>query len=115
MVPGRAPGRDLRLDTRKSNAEALVTLRENGIVIWLTADPEIIQARLARDQNGETQRPSLTGADTIREVAAVLAQRAPLYEAAAHFIIDTNHRNIHQVVDAVLAALKSQETTNLGG
>jgi shikimate kinase len=92
----------------------VAALRENGIVIWLTSAPETIQARLARDHNGKAQRPSLTGTDSIREVAEILAQRAPLYQAAAHLIIDTDHRDIPQVVDAVLAALKSQENNNLG-
>ena len=47
----------------------VAALRENGIIIWLTADPAAIQARLAQDQPRDANRPSLTGEDTIREVA----------------------------------------------
>ncbi|PIU52885.1 MAG: shikimate kinase [Deltaproteobacteria bacterium CG07_land_8_20_14_0_80_60_11] len=93
----------------------VAALRENGILIWLTADPAAIQARLAQDQPRDANRPSLTGGDTIREVAEVLEGRAPLYQAAARIIIDTTHNSVAQVVELVLAALKSEEAGNLGG
>ena len=93
----------------------VAALRENGILIWLTADPAAIQARLAQDQPRDANRPSLTGGDTIREVLAVLEARAPLYQAAAQISIDTTHRSVAQVVKLVLAALKSEEAKNLGG
>ena len=67
----------------------VAALRENGILIWLTADPAAIQARLAQDQPRDANRPSLTGGDTIREVAEVLQERAPLVSAAAQIIVDT--------------------------
>jgi shikimate kinase len=54
----------------------VAALRKNGILIWLTAEPAAIQTRLAQDQPRDANRPSLTGADTIREAAAV-ARRAP--------------------------------------
>ena len=93
----------------------VAALRENGILIWLTADPAAIQARLAQDQPRDANRPSLTGGDTIREVAEVLEERAPLYQAAAQISVDTTHRSVAQVVELVLAALKSEEARNLGG
>jgi shikimate kinase len=105
-----APGGGVVLD--RDNVAAL---RENGIIIWLTADPAAIQARLAQDQPGEANRPSLTGGDTIREVEEVLKHRAPLYQAAAQITIDTTALNIDQVVELVLAALKPEETINRGG
>jgi shikimate kinase len=105
-----APGGGAVLD--RDNVAAL---RENGIIIWLTADPDTIQARLAQDQPRDANRPSLTGSDTIREVTEVLNQRAPLYQAAAQIIVDTTHREIAQVVELVLEALKSEETKNHGG
>jgi shikimate kinase len=93
----------------------VAALRENGIIIWLTADPATIQARLAQDQPRDANRPSLTGADTIREVEEVLQSRAPLYQAAAQIIVDTASRSITQVVELVLAALKSEEGRSFGG
>ena len=93
----------------------VAALRENGILIWLTADPAPIQARLAQDQPRDANRPSLTGGDTIREVAEVLAARAPLYQAAAQIILDTTDRSVDEVAELVLAALESKETINRGG
>jgi len=93
----------------------VAALRKNGILIWLVADPAAIQARLTLDQPRNANRPSLTGEDTIREVAAVAEERTPLYQAAAQISIDTTHRSEAQVVNLVLAALKSEEAKNLGG
>jgi shikimate kinase len=95
--------------------ENVAALKENGILIWLTADPAAIQARLAQDQPLDANRPSLTGEDPIREVAAVLNNRAPFYQAAAQIILDTTDRSVAQVVELVLAALASKETINRGG
>lgn len=93
----------------------VAALRENGILIWLIADPAAIQARLAQDQPRDANRPSLTGEDTVREVLEVLEARAPLYQAAAQMSVDTTHRSVAQVVKLVLAALTSKEAGNLGG
>ena len=93
----------------------VAALRKNGILIWLTAEPAAIQARLAQDQPRDANRPSLTGADTVQEVEAVLQERAPLYQAAAQMSVDTTHRSVSQVVKLVLAALKSEEARKLGG
>jgi shikimate kinase len=93
----------------------VAALRENGILIWLVADPAAIQARLAQDQPRDANRPSLTGEDTVREVLEVLEARAPLYQAAAQMSVDTTHRSVAQVVKLVLAALTSKEAGNLGG
>jgi shikimate kinase len=93
----------------------IAALKEYGIIIWLTADPETIQARLTKDLPRDPNRPSLTGGDTIREVAAVLKERYPLYQAASQIAVDTTHRDVAQVVDAVLEAVKLKEAGNLGG
>ncbi len=95
--------------------ENVEILRENGILIWLTADPATIQARLHQDQPGQSSRPSLTGRDPAQEVAALLESRWPLYRAAAQITVDTTGRSIAQVVDQVLAALKEKEAARHGG
>jgi shikimate kinase len=95
--------------------ENTAALKENGIIIWLVADPDTIQARLAQDLPRDANRPSLTGSDTIREVEEVLAARKPLYEAAAQITVDTTHRNVAQVVEEVLAAIRGKEGYHFGG
>jgi shikimate kinase len=70
--------------------ENVRALRKNGVIIWLTADPATIQARLA-------------------EVLEVLQAREPLYRAAAQIVIDTAGRSLGQVVEKILAALEQEE------
>lgn len=68
---------------RPQNIESL---KKNGIVFWLVADEETIVERI---KDG-TQRPSLSGSKSfVEEVAEILAERKPKYEAAANHTIDT--------------------------
>jgi len=45
----------------------------------------VLRARLAADA---AQRPSLTGAPVLDELAAVLAERTPMYAEVAHVRVD---------------------------
>ncbi len=96
-----APGGGAVLDP-----DNVQVLQENGLVIWLSATPEVIRARLARDQATASNRPSLTGADAADEVTAVLKEREPLYRQAAQMVIDTTALSLDEVVAEVLASLK---------
>jgi shikimate kinase len=89
--------------------ENVQALRENGVIIWLSADPATIRARLIGDRPQDTSRPSLTGSDTIAEVLEVLQVREPLYRAAAQIVIDTAGQSVGQVVERILTALKEEE------
>ncbi len=95
--------------------ENVAALKENGVLIWLTADAAVIRERLSRDEKGPASRPSLTGRDPGREVAEVLAFRQPLYQAAAQIIIGTDQCSISEVVDLILAALHDKEVLGHGG
>jgi shikimate kinase len=95
-----APGGGVVLDP-----ENVKILREQGLVIWLTADPVILCKRLEQDQGSQGFRPSLTGKDPVAELAQVLAEREPLYRAAAHLTFDTTGLAIDQLVKRILAAI----------
>jgi shikimate kinase len=86
--------------------ENVAILRENGRLIWLKAEPAAIRERLELDDATRTSRPSLTGADTLAEVDRVLAEREPLYQAAAHIVIDTTGLSVSEVVERILAAMR---------
>jgi len=61
-------------------------MRENGIVLYLSAPAEVLASRLQANPNA-AQRPTLTGKSIAEEVAEVLAAREPLYrETATHIL-----------------------------
>jgi shikimate kinase len=92
-----APGGGVVLDP-----ENVKNLREHGLVIWLLADPATLGQRLKSDQGSQEFRPSLTGADPVAEMARVLAEREPLYRAAAHLTIDTTELSLAEIVKRIL-------------
>lgn len=75
-------------------------MREQGCVMYLHAPAPALVARLQAQPLAD-QRPSLTGADMCAEMAAVLAEREPLYRAAAHTVVDAN-RETFQVLSDLL-------------
>ena len=64
-----------------------VFMRQNGMVVFLDAPVEVLAERLGRNPLS-SQRPSLTGKGLMEEIGDVLKERRPLYEAAAHHIVD---------------------------
>ncbi len=79
-------------------------LRDFGLVIWLSADPDTLAQRLQASRRGVEDRPSLTAAGTLAEIADVLEARTPLYREVAHAVIETAGRDVDQVVDEALEA-----------
>ncbi len=80
-------------------------IAETGLVIWLRASAEVLGDRLSADEATATQRPSLTGQGAVVEIASLLAERTPLYEAIADITVDTDKLSPSEVVAAILAAL----------
>jgi shikimate kinase len=78
------------------------TLRRFGCVIWLRTDPVDAAARIEADHRGLTQRPALTPAGTLAELAGVLAARTHLYHAVADAVVDTSGRTAAEVAEAIL-------------
>jgi len=77
-------------------------LRQNGVIIWLKADPETIVSRIRDD----TQRPSLTGKKTfLEEIEEVLNERTPKYREAADYEIETNRLSPKAVAEKILEYL----------
>ncbi len=79
-------------------------LRDFGFVAWLTADVSTLTRRLEATHRGVADRPALTSAGTLGEVASVLEIRTPLYQEVAHASITTEGRTLNQVADLVLEA-----------
>lgn len=78
-------------------------MREQGQVVYLQADAEVLAARLqAYPEAG--QRPTLTGRPIAEEMSEVLAARETLYLQTAHHIIDAM-QSPDRVVEQILNAL----------
>lgn len=88
---------------KEVNAERL---KASGILICLTATPEVILARVQRD----TARPLLLAEDPLAKIHALLTVRAEAY-AKAHVMIDTSHLSVDEVVEAVQAAVAGEVYT----
>jgi shikimate kinase len=87
-------------------------MRSSGKVIWLRASPAAIRQRMQADAGTAANRPSLTGQGSLEEIAAVLAERKPLYAGAAHHLVDTDTLNTDEVVKKILAIIGSHLTTD---
>jgi len=77
-------------------------IREFGHVAWLTADPSELARRLESDRRDLGERPALTAAGTIAEIAQVLAVRRPLYQGLADTVIETGDKSPDEVATAIL-------------
>ncbi|MFP3868730.1 MAG: shikimate kinase [Desulfobacteraceae bacterium] len=97
-----------------TDAENIARLKHNGLIIWLAAEPKIIQQRLAQDQAEIASRPTLIGVSTLSEVEEVLETRQPLYQAAADVVIFTSELSLDQVVDQIIKAVRQQEAKSGG-
>jgi shikimate kinase len=85
---------------REANFERL---RAAGPVVWLKARTETIVRRI----QGDTQRPSLTGAKSFTdEVDEVVQRRTPLYRRVAHHEVDTDGRTVEDIAAEVAGLIR---------
>lgn len=81
-------------------------LKEQGYIVWLTADLDTLCSRIRGDQQSASLRPSLTGKDICRELEDVLIERSPMYRAVADCIINTGTLNVEQAVLKIMNYVK---------
>lgn len=80
-------------------------LRQIGTVVYLRIQPETVYQRLQND----TTRPLLQCEDPLGRIRELMEQRAPLYEEAAHIIVDVDDLDMEQVLERIT------EQMDLGG
>lgn len=83
---------------REENVKAM---RACGIVVLLSARPEVILERVKDDHN----RPLLEGHKDTGFIADLMGQRQPKYNAAADITIDTSDLTIEEIARAILTQL----------
>jgi shikimate kinase len=78
------------------------TLRDRCRVVWLEASPAEAARRVGA---GAAGRPLLEGGEPATRLAALLAERGPLYAEVAHARVPTDGLTPEQVADRVLDAV----------
>lgn len=73
-------------------------LSEIGYVVYLKASKETIFRRL----KGDSTRPLLQGENPEKNIESMLKLRDPIYEKAAHLMMNTDNRTITEIVQAVM-------------
>lgn len=89
---------------RESNRAAI---RAAARCVWLRAAPGELHRRVTASAPGATGRPPLTPLAPLEEIERLLRERTPLYADAADHAIDTDGRDESQVVEEILAALRT--------
>jgi len=78
----------------------LEILKRSGVVIALTASPDVILSRIG----GGDDRPMLRGGEKRERIRLLLKERALAY-ARADLIVDTSDRTMDEVVDHLVSLL----------
>ena len=80
-------------------------LHQNGLIVWLKGDAEVLKERMERDPRSEETRPSLTGADPLEEINQMLEIRTPLYRRAGDIAVDTGTLTVREVAGRIIKNL----------
>ncbi len=83
-------------------------LHERGFVVYLKVSVRQQLERTIRDRS----RPLLQTPDPAATLTAMAKLRAPLYEACAHFSINTNHSRTRTLKNKIIAAYHAAETVD---
>ncbi len=89
------------------DADNVVNLERNGLIVWLKADPEVLRKRIGEDDRTSVSRPTLTGKGTMEELEEVMAYRNRFYEKAGKIQLETSSLDAEAVVERLLAILDS--------
>jgi shikimate kinase len=78
-------------------------LKQNAIIIWLMASPEVVFNRTISAEKG---RPLLQGKSKVSEIQEMMTSRQPYYDYAADIKIDTSAASVQMIVDQILDKVK---------
>ena len=85
-------------------------LKNNSLIVYLTASPKTILKRVASEQG---QRPLLEVENQLKTITDMLKFRKPYYERAADITVNTSQKGIETVADEIIDKLKKDESVNL--
>ena len=79
-----------------------ITLRANGLVVYLKARLDELWERTRRDSS----RPLLAHANPQSVLAALFAIREPLYKQTAHLAVETGRQSVGRLADYIINELQ---------
>lgn len=85
------------------NPENIRAVRDNGFIISLTATPEAICQRVAREQH----RPLLAEGDPLERITTLLKTRAAIYQNS-DLTIDTTGKSLTEIAGEIIVELKKR-------
>ncbi len=77
--------------------ENISLMKENGLVVLLTAEPETIFARVCQNSG----RPLLDGKMDVAHIRELLGQRRPYYEEAGELVVRTDGRSPEEISEEI--------------
>ncbi len=83
-------------------------LSNNGFVVYLHADIEILYERTRRDRN----RPLLNEGDRRQKLEEIMATRDPLYRDVADLVIETDKRPAKMVAKNIVEKIQTATNAN---
>jgi shikimate kinase len=102
LVLAAGGGAPLRPENRQA-------MRAAGKVVWLTASPQVILARMGGDATTAGRRPSLTSKGPLDEIVHLLAVREPIYRETADAVVDTEGKPLAELTDVILERIGHSE------
>lgn len=79
------------------NPDNVENLKEGGVIIYLKSTPEKIAHNLRYDNS----RPLLAGKNKEKKIAALMAEREPLYNSCADYTVDVGNINIEETLEII--------------
>jgi shikimate kinase len=86
--------------------ENVAALRSRSLVVYLTAQPEVLAERVSRRPEARPLLMSNPSESPLTRILTMLAERGPLYQQAAHCIVDTSSRTPAALSDEIIRRLQ---------
>lgn len=83
--------------------ENVAIMKQQGVVILLSATPETIFQRVGQDSN----RPVLNGRRSVEGIQELMNQRLPNYLAAADAVISTDNKSTEEISLEIIRSIES--------
>jgi shikimate kinase len=81
-------------------------------VVYLRCDLATLESRLRASLAQDANRPSVTGADPVRELGELLRAREPMYRAIADVEVDGDRGTVEEVAARVVTLVTPPDGTD---